>query len=116
MPADLPIENKSPAAMEATLAIFQQVLASLPREATVTQIANDVENLQGLLQVLGSYLGCRGHRRAGSAIVIAGEQALVGNLTELLAISPYTAAVVTLDRLQKCLQSIAESLDHIQSC
>lgn len=95
-------------AMDETLEIFHQVLSSLPLEAPVAQISNDVENLRSLLQMLSSHLSCPIHRPSA-------EDAL-GNLTELLAISPYTTAVVTLDRLQKCLQSIAKHLDHIQGC
>lgn len=94
--------------MEETLEVFHQVLSSLPLEAPVAQIANDVENLRSLLQLLASHLGCPTHRPSRAEAL--------GNLMELLAISPYTTAVVTLDRLQKCLLSIAEDLDHAQNC
>ncbi|KAJ7329404.1 hypothetical protein JRQ81_015578 [Phrynocephalus forsythii] len=106
IPGALPVESLE--AMDETLEVFHQVLSSLPLEAPVAQIANDVENLQSLLQLLGSHLGCPIHRPS--------QAEALGNLTELLAISPYTTAVVTLDRLQKCLLSLAKYLDHIQNC
>uniref|UniRef100_A0A8C8RHD4 Leptin n=1 Tax=Pelusios castaneus TaxID=367368 RepID=A0A8C8RHD4_9SAUR len=95
--------------MDETLQIFQRILPSLPMEnVPVTQIFNDIENLRSLIQTLGSHLGCTFHRSS--------KLDALGNLTELLATSPYTTAVVTLDRLQKCLHSIVKHLDHIQSC
>ncbi|XP_053113504.1 leptin [Hemicordylus capensis] len=106
IPGELPVESLE--GMEETLEIFRQVLSSLPLEAPVAQIANDVENLRSLMRLLGSHLGCPLQRPARVDVL--------GNLTELLAISPYTTAVVTLDRLQKCLQSIVKYLDHVQSC
>lgn len=106
IPGELPVESLE--AMDETLEIFHQVLSNLPLEAPVTQISNDVDNLRSLLRMLGSHLHCPIHRPSA-------EDAL-GNLTEMLAISPYTTAVVTLDRLQKCLQSLARHLDHVQGC
>lgn len=95
-------------AMDDALELFHQVLSNLPLEAPVAQISHDVENLQSLLQLLGSHLGCPPHRPA--------RPEALQNLTERLAVSPYTAAVVTLDRLQKCLQSITKHLDHVHNC
>ncbi|XP_028602273.2 leptin isoform X1 [Podarcis muralis] len=106
IPGQLPAESLE--AIDETLHIFHQVLSSLPLEAPVVQISNDVENLRSLLQMLSSHLGCL-LRRPSAADNL-------GNLTELMTVSPYTTAVVTLDRLHKCLESIAKYLDHVQNC
>ncbi|XP_020659433.3 leptin [Pogona vitticeps] len=106
IPGALPVESLE--AMDEALEVFHQVLSSLPLEAPVAQIANDVENLQSLLRLLAAHLGCPIHGPSRAEAL--------GNLTELLAISPYTTAVVTLDRLQKCLLSVAKYLDHVQNC
>ncbi|XP_034285927.1 leptin isoform X1 [Pantherophis guttatus] len=106
IPGELPVQSLE--AMDEALELFHQVLSNLPLEAPVVQISHDVENLQSLLQLLGSHLGCPPHRPARSDAL--------QNLTERLAVSPYTAAVVTLDRLQKCLQSITKHLDHVHNC
>uniref|UniRef100_A0A452GK41 Leptin n=1 Tax=Gopherus agassizii TaxID=38772 RepID=A0A452GK41_9SAUR len=79
-----------------------------PRQKHLAQIFNDIENLRSLIQTLGSHLGCTFHKSSNLDAL--------GNLTELLTTSPYTTAVVALDRLQKCLHSIVKHLDHIQSC
>uniref|UniRef100_A0A8C3HY49 Leptin n=1 Tax=Chrysemys picta bellii TaxID=8478 RepID=A0A8C3HY49_CHRPI len=92
-----------------TLQIFQRILPSLPMEnVPVAQIFNDIENLRSLIQTLGSHLSCTFHKSSNLDAL--------GNLTELLTTSPYTTAVVALDRLQKCLHSIVKHLDHVQSC
>nr|XP_003229128.2 PREDICTED: leptin [Anolis carolinensis] len=91
-----------------TLGVFQQVIASLPAEASVIQIGYDVENLQSLLWLLGAYQNCpieKGH---------SGED--MSNLTELLTIPPYTLSVVTLGRLQNCLQQINSLLNSLLMC
>ncbi|XP_061438613.1 leptin [Rhineura floridana] len=106
IPGQLPVESLE--SIDETLEIFHQLLSSLPPQVPVTQISNDVENLRSLLQMLGSHLRCPLQRPSVADAL--------GNLTELMAISPYTRAVVTLDRLQKCLQSIAKYLDHVQNC
>ncbi|XP_060635643.2 leptin [Anolis sagrei] len=106
IPGELPSESLG--AMDATLGVFHQVLSSLPWEAPVAQIGNDVENLRSLLGLLGAHLGCplqRGPPAEG-----------LGNLTELLAVSPYTTSLVALDRLRKCLLDMARLLDRLQNC
>ncbi|XP_074840343.1 leptin [Carettochelys insculpta] len=107
IPGERPLESLD--AMDETLQIFQQILPSLPVDnVPIAQIFNDIENLRSLIQALGAHLGC----------TLPKPSALdaLGNLTELLATSPYTTALVALDRLQKCLHSIVKHLDHIGSC
>ncbi|XP_032650035.1 leptin [Chelonoidis abingdonii] len=110
IPGEQPLESLD--SMDETLQIFQRILPSLPslpmENVPVAQIFNDIENLRSLIQTLGSHLGCTFHKSSNLDAL--------GNLTELLTTSPYTTAVVALDRLQKCLHSIIKHLDHIQSC
>ncbi|XP_039353068.1 leptin [Mauremys reevesii] len=107
IPGERPLESLD--SMDETLQIFQRILPSLPMEnVPVAQIFNDIENLRSLIQTLGSHLSCTFHKSSNLDAL--------GNLTELLTTSPYTTAVVALDRLQKCLHSIVKHLDHIQSC
>uniref|UniRef100_A0A674JD23 Leptin n=1 Tax=Terrapene triunguis TaxID=2587831 RepID=A0A674JD23_9SAUR len=107
IPGERPLESLD--SMDETLQIFQRILPSLPMEnVPVAQIFNDIENLRTLIQTLGSHLGCTFHKSSNLDAL--------GNLTELLTTSPYTTAVVALDRLQKCLHSIVKHLDHLQSC
>ncbi|KAH0617271.1 hypothetical protein JD844_029165 [Phrynosoma platyrhinos] len=94
--------------IDATLGIFHQVLSTLPSEASVNQISNDIENLRSLLQLLAAELGCP-YERSSSDDALS-------NLTDLLTISPYTTTIVTMDRLQKCLRSLPSLFRHGQHC
>ncbi|XP_062839535.1 leptin [Anolis carolinensis] len=106
IPAELPAPSLE--AMDTTLGVFQQVLSSLPWEAPVAQIGYDLENLRSLLRLLGAHLGCPLQRGPSAEDL--------GNLTELLAVSPYTTSVVALGRLQKCLREMDRLLDRLQLC
>ncbi|XP_042322563.1 leptin [Sceloporus undulatus] len=106
IPEELPMQSLE--TVDAALGIFHRVLSSLPYEAPVAQISNDVENLQSLMRLLGVLMGCPIQRPPSSDDL--------GNLTELLANSPYTTSAVTLGRLQRCLQSMGSYLDYGQHC
>ncbi|XP_014380137.1 leptin [Alligator sinensis] len=104
LPGERPLESLE--AMDATLQVFQRVLAGLPLDAVPgAQLANDMENLRSLLRLLGAHLGCA--PPAAPAL---------GNLTDLLAEAPYSAAAVALDRLHKSLHGITKHLDQLRCC
>ncbi|KYO26360.1 leptin [Alligator mississippiensis] len=107
LPGERPPESLE--AMDATLQVFQRVLAGLPLDAVPgAQLANDMENLRSLLRLLGAHLGC--------APPAAPAAPALGNLTDLLAEAPYSAAAVALDRLHKSLHGITKHLDQLRCC
>lgn len=93
--------------MDETLEIFQNILSSIPMEE-VEQMLSDIENLRRLLQFLNYSLGCaaREARRTNS----------LDYFKEQHENASYTMEKVTLDRLEKTLDSIVKHLDYITSC
>ncbi|XP_008844614.1 leptin [Nannospalax galili] len=93
--------------MDQTLAIYQQILTSLPSR-NVMQISNDLENLRDLLHLLASSKSCplpqtRGPQKPES-------------LDGVLEASLYSTEVVALSRLQGSLQDMLRQLDLSPSC
>ncbi|XP_073506861.1 leptin [Phyllobates terribilis] len=93
--------------MDETLEIFQNILSSIPMEH-VEQILSDIENLRSLLQILNLIMGCaaREPRETNS----------LEYLREQHENASYTMEKVTLDRLEKTLDSIVRHVDIITSC
>ncbi|XP_073435704.1 leptin [Dendrobates tinctorius] len=91
--------------MDETLEKFQNILSSIPMEH-VEQMLSDIENLRSLLQILNLFMGCaaREPRQTNSEY-----------LREQHENASYTMEKVTLDRLEKTLDSIVRHLD-ITSC
>ncbi|XP_075711228.1 leptin [Rhinoderma darwinii] len=93
--------------MDETLEIFQNILSSIPMEH-VEQMLSDIENLRSLLQFLNFFMGCA-----------ARESRQINSLEyfkEQHENASYTMEKVTLDRLEKTLDSIVKHLDYITSC
>ncbi|XP_016068814.1 PREDICTED: leptin [Miniopterus natalensis] len=93
--------------MDQTLAIYQQILTSLP-SGNVLQISNDLENLRDLLRLLASSNSCPFPRTRGL-------KTLEG-LGDVLEASLYSTEVVVLSRLQGSLQDMLQQLDFSPGC
>ncbi|XP_038608029.1 leptin [Tachyglossus aculeatus] len=93
--------------MDQTLAVYQQILSSLPMPDR-TQISNDLENLRSLFALLATLKSCPFTRSDGLDTM-----EIWGGIVEE---SLYSTEVVTLDRLRKSLKNIEKQLDHIQGC
>nr|ABL74887.1 leptin [Lepus oiostolus] len=99
--------NLSLSTMDQTLAIYQQILTSLPSR-NVIQIANDLENLRDLLHLLALSKSCPLPRASGL-------ETLEG-LGGVLEASLYSTEVVALSRLQGSLQAMLQQLDLGPGC
>lgn len=93
--------------MDQTLAIYQQILVSLPSR-NVMQISNDLKNLQDLLRLLASSKSCPYPRARGL-------ESLKG-LGRLLEASLHSTEVVALNRLKGFLQDMLLQLDFNTEC
>nr|XP_012417009.1 PREDICTED: leptin isoform X2 [Odobenus rosmarus divergens] len=93
--------------MDQTLAIYQQILSSLPSRSVV-QISNDLENLRDLLHLLASSKSCPLPRARG----LKGFE----SLSSVLKGSLYSTEVVALSRLQAVLQDMLRQLDLSPGC
>lgn len=93
--------------MDQTLAVYQQVLMSLPSQ-NVLQIANDLENLRDLLHLLAFSKSCSLPQTSG----LQKPESLDG----VLEASLYSTEVVALSRLQGSLQDILQQLDVSPEC
>lgn len=93
--------------MDQTLAIYQQILTSLP-SGNVLQISNDLENLRDLLHLLASSNSCP-FPRTRSLKTLEG-------LGDVLEASLYSTEVVVLSRLQGSLQGMLRQLDFSPGC
>ncbi|XP_027960800.1 leptin isoform X1 [Eumetopias jubatus] len=93
--------------MDQTLAIYQQILASL-HSRNVGQISNDLENLRDLLHLLASSKTCPLPRARGLESFESLGSVLEGSL--------YSTEVVALSRLQAALQDMLRQLDLSPGC
>ncbi|XP_051007799.1 leptin isoform X2 [Acomys russatus] len=93
--------------MDQTLAVYQQILTSLPSR-NVLQIANDLENLRDLLHLLASSKSCSPPQTSGLQ--------KLESLGGVLEASLYSTEVVALSRLQGSLQDILRQLDLSPEC
>ncbi|XP_054419870.1 leptin [Pteronotus mesoamericanus] len=93
--------------MDQILAIYQQILTSLP-SGNVIQISNDLENVRDLLHLLASSKNCPFPQARGL-------KTLEG-LGGILEASLYSAEVVILSRLQGSLQDMLQELDFNPGC
>ncbi|XP_024410714.2 leptin isoform X1 [Desmodus rotundus] len=93
--------------MDQILAIYQQILTSLP-SGSVTQISNDLDNLRDLLHMLASSKSCPFPRARGLKTL--------EDLDGVLEASLYSAEVVVLSRLQGSLQDMLQELDFSPEC
>ncbi|KAG8524517.1 Leptin [Galemys pyrenaicus] len=93
--------------MDQTLAIYQQILTSLP-SGNVIQISNDLENLRDLLHLLASSQSCPLPRARGLETL--------ESLDGVLEASLYSTEVVALSRLQGSLQDMLRQLDLSPGC
>ncbi|XP_061270603.1 leptin isoform X1 [Bos javanicus] len=93
--------------MDQTLAIYQQILTSLPSR-NVVQISNDLENLRDLLHLLAASKSCP----------LPQVRALesLESLGVVLEASLYSTEVVALSRLQGSLQDMLRQLDLSPGC
>ena len=93
--------------MDQTLAIYQQILTSLPSR-NVVQISNDLENLRDLLHLLAASKNCP----------LPQVRALesLESLGVVLEASLYSTEVVALSRLQGSLQDMLRQLDLSPGC
>ncbi|TKC34368.1 hypothetical protein EI555_020236 [Monodon monoceros] len=93
--------------MDQTLAIYQQILTSLPSR-NVIQISNDLENLRDLLHLLASSKSC--------PLPQARALETLESLGGVLEASLYSTEVVALSRLQGSLQDMLRQLDLSPGC
>ncbi|XP_006861163.1 PREDICTED: leptin [Chrysochloris asiatica] len=93
--------------MDQTLAIYQQILTRLPSR-NVIQIANDLENLRDLLELLAEFKNCPFSRASGLETL--------ESLGGVLEASLYSTEVVALSRLQGSLQDMLLQLDLSSGC
>ncbi|XP_045420162.1 leptin isoform X2 [Lemur catta] len=93
--------------MDQTLAIYQQILTSLPSR-NVIQISNDLENLRDLLHLLASSKSC--------PLPWANGLDTLESLGSVLEASLYSTEVVALSRLQGSLQDMLQQLDLSPGC
>ncbi|MBZ3888554.1 Leptin [Sciurus carolinensis] len=93
--------------MDQTLAIYQQILTSLPSQ-NVMQISNDLENLRDLLRLLASSKSCPLPQTSGLETL--------ESLDGVLEASLYSTEVVALSRLQGSLQGMLQQLDLSPRC
>nr|XP_020038449.1 leptin [Castor canadensis] len=93
--------------MDQTLAIYQQILTSLPSQ-NVVQISNDLENLQDLLHLLATFRSCPPSQ--------TNEVETLESLNGVLEASLYSTEVVALSRLQESLQDMLKQLDLNPGC
>lgn len=93
--------------MDQTLAVYQQILTSLPSR-NVLQIANDLENLRDLLHLLASSKSC--------SLPQTNALQKLESLGGVLEASLYSTEVVALSRLQSSLQDILRQLDLNPEC
>ncbi|XP_047619255.1 leptin isoform X2 [Phacochoerus africanus] len=93
--------------MDQTLAIYQQILTSLPSR-NVIQISNDLENLRDLLHLLASSKSC--------PLPQARALETLESLGGVLEASLYSTEVVALSRLQGALQDMLRQLDLSPGC
>ncbi|XP_038963054.1 leptin isoform X1 [Rattus norvegicus] len=93
--------------MDQTLAVYQQILTSLPSQ-NVLQIAHDLENLRDLLHLLAFSKSCSLPQTRG----LQKPESLDG----VLEASLYSTEVVALSRLQGSLQDILQQLDLSPEC
>lgn len=93
--------------MEQTLAVYQQILSSLPSR-NVVQISNDLENLRDLLHLLASSKSC--------SLPQTSDLQKLESLDGVLEASLYSTEVVALSRLQGSLQDILRQLDLSPEC
>ncbi|EPY81122.1 leptin precursor [Camelus ferus] len=93
--------------MDQTLAIYQQILTSLPSR-NVIQISNDLENLRDLLHLLASSKSC--------PLPQARALETLESLGSVLEASLYSTEVVALSRLQGSLQDMLQQLDLSLGC
>ncbi|XP_059113443.1 leptin [Peromyscus eremicus] len=93
--------------MEQTLAVYQQILSSLPSR-NVVQISNDLENLRDLLHLLASSKSC--------SLPQTSDLQKPESLDGVLEASLYSTEVVALSRLQGSLQDILRQLDLSPEC
>lgn len=93
--------------MDQTLAVYQQILTSLPSR-NVAQIANDLENLRDLLHLLASSKSC--------SLPQTSDMQKLESLDGILEASAYSTEVVALSRLQDSLQDILRQLDLSPEC
>ncbi|XP_062957381.1 leptin [Cynocephalus volans] len=93
--------------MDQILAIYQQILTSLPSR-NVIQISNDLENLRALLHLLASSKRCPFPRSSG--------QETLESLGGVLKASLYSMEVVALSRLQGSLRDMLRQLDLNPRC
>ncbi|KAF6086141.1 leptin [Phyllostomus discolor] len=93
--------------MDQMLAIYQQILTSLP-SGNVTQISNDLDNLRDLLHTLASSKSCPFPRARGLKTL--------EDLDGVLEASLHSAEVVVLSRLQGSLQDMLQELDFSPEC
>ncbi|KAG9489777.1 leptin [Eleutherodactylus coqui] len=93
--------------LDETLEIFQNILSSIPMEH-VEQMLSDIENLRSLLQILNLTMGCapREPRQTNS----------LEYFREQHENASFTVEKVTLDRLEKTLDSIVKHLNQITNC
>ncbi|KAL2777639.1 leptin precursor [Daubentonia madagascariensis] len=93
--------------MDQTLAIYQQILTSLPSR-NVIQISNDLENLRDLLHLLAFSKNC--------PLPWASGLETLASLGSVLEASLYSTEVVALSRLQGSLQDMLQQLDLSPGC
>lgn len=93
--------------MDQTLAVYQQILTSLPSR-NVVQISNDLENLRDLLHLLASSKSC--------SLPQTSDMQKLESLDGVLEASLYSTEVVALSRLQGSLQDILRQLDLSPEC
>ncbi|KAI4880010.1 hypothetical protein NFI96_029189 [Prochilodus magdalenae] len=105
IPSNKPIEGLS--SVVETLSLFQKVLHSLPK-GYVSQLHADVSTLQGYLEDRMKSLQCA-YRKTGS------EKSLEAFLKDFRTYH-VTLGHVALDRLQKYLQKLTQSLDQLKTC
>ncbi|XP_007119802.1 leptin isoform X2 [Physeter macrocephalus] len=105
IPGLLPVLSLSK--MDQTLAIYQQILTSLPSR-NVIQISNDLENLRDLLHLLASSKSC--------PLPQARAPETLESLGGVLEASLYSTEVVALSRLQGSLQDMLRQLDLSPGC
>ncbi|XP_021529284.1 leptin [Aotus nancymaae] len=93
--------------MDEILAIYQQIIISLP-SGNMIQISNDLENLRALLHLLAASESC--HLPWASGLET------LANLGGLLEASLHSMEVVALSRLQESLQDMLQQLDLGPAC
>ncbi|KAM5303614.1 leptin isoform 2-T2 [Glossophaga mutica] len=93
--------------MDQVLAIYQQILTSLP-SGSVTQIYNDLDNLRDLLHMLASFKSCPFPRARGLKTL--------EDLDGILETSPYSVEVMVLSRLKGSLQDMLQEMDFSPEC